>query len=461
MALLQESEIPDPITLIRNLGDIQCGRDAAKHFLHHAAHTNLNHGAYRPRCLQTHGILFSLTTGSFGTYPKEVRQVFRYYQERSEARPDAFVRYEYRAHLLRESRDAIAEYLNVPAECCVYVPNASTGFDTILHNLNYKPGDVIIGFPWIYESCANTVQYITETTSAEFKQINVPHPATDEWICDAFEQTVKELLALGKNPKVAVFDTVTSLPALRMPFERLTELCRSYGILSLIDGAHGVGMIPLQLQQLDADFFVSNCHKWFYTPRACAVMYIPPRNQHLLRVTFPTGPGFVPFPSEEHDRTRIPNNFVTNFSSLGTRDETPYLCVRAAMEWRAKLVWKEKRGEEAAMAYMHYLADQGGLIVAAILGTEVLQLRKASPMTNVRLPLSMEGLAWRKASDPSEIFSWIMKEMMLRFDTAINITWYCGAFWARLSAQVYLTLEDFEALGTHLKTICEEALQHN
>ncbi len=42
----------------------------------------------------------------------------------------------------------------------------------------------------------------------------------------------------------------------RVPFERLVEECRNYGILSLVDGAHGIGHVPLDLGKLDADFFV-------------------------------------------------------------------------------------------------------------------------------------------------------------------------------------------------------------
>jgi hercynylcysteine S-oxide lyase len=344
----------------------------------------------------------------------------------------------------------------VPTECCVYVPNASTGIDVVLHNLNYKPGDVIIGFATTYDSVEYTTQYLTEMTSAEYKKIQYTYPISDQAICDAFEDAVKKLVRLGKKPRIAVFDTITSLPAFRMPFERLTEICRSQGVLSLIDGAHGVGMLPLQLRQLDADFFVSNCHKWLYTPRGCGVMYVPARNQHLLKVTLPTGYGFLPFPREEDDRRRVPNNFLANFADLGTRDETPYLCVSAALEWRKKLAWEGKRGDEAVMAYLYHLADQGGSTMAATLGTEVLAQGQSS-MTNVRLPLSKDLLAEGVGSKPSEIGKWIMKEMMLKHDTAVNITWYAGALWVRLSAQVYLTLEDFDTAAVNLKAICEAA----
>jgi selenocysteine lyase/cysteine desulfurase len=67
--------------------------------------------------------------------------------------------------------------------------------------------------------------------------------------------------AAGGKVKVAVFDTVVSMPGVRMPFERLVKACKKKGVLSLVDGAHGIGHVELNLKELDADFFVSNCHK--------------------------------------------------------------------------------------------------------------------------------------------------------------------------------------------------------
>lgn len=41
------------------------------------------------------------------------------------------------------------------------------------------------------------------------------------------------------------------------PWEKVVTLCKKYGALSIIDGAHAIGQIPLDVKKTDCDFFVS------------------------------------------------------------------------------------------------------------------------------------------------------------------------------------------------------------
>ncbi|WPB04230.1 uncharacterized protein RHO25_008875 [Cercospora beticola] len=421
---------------IRRLKSIECGSEEAKtSFAFDEGYTFLNHGSY-------------------GTYPIAVRDVYRHFQERSEAQPDTFVRYEYRPNLLDASRRVIADYLDVPVETCVYTVNASMGIDTVLRNISYEPGDVILCFTSIYGSFGYTIQHLTETTPAEAKPIALEYPISDEFVVKAFQNAIEEVLAEGKKPRLALFDTISSLPAVRVPFEQLTKICKQYGIFSCIDGAHGVGHMPLDLRTLDPDFFSSNLHKWLHVPRGCAIIYTPGRNQHLLRTTFPTGFGFVAQPD--------PPNYVANFANLGTLNDTSYLCIEAALEWRKKLTWNGKAGEEAIMSYTLYLAKTGGQAVASILGTEVMDNSEHTlaqcGMTNVRLPVSLQSGSERSKS-LSTTAAWIQRTMTFEHKTAVNAFVYGNCIWVRLSAQVYLNVSDFERAGHALKAVCERAMQ--
>ena len=138
----------------------------------------------------------------------------------------------------------------------------------MLRNLVYKEKDCIIYFDTIYGSVEKTLVSIVETNpQLTLRKVGAGQdyayslPCTHADILNAFSQTISRILYDGLTPKVAVFDTIVSVPGVRFPFERLTRMCKEYGILSVIDGAHGIGHIPLNLTQLDADFFVSNCHK--------------------------------------------------------------------------------------------------------------------------------------------------------------------------------------------------------
>lgn len=351
-------------------------------------------------------------------------------------------------------------------EAVTFVPNATTGVNTVLRNLVFTPGDVIIYLSTIYGACEKTVVYITETTAAEAYKIEYTYPISDAALCKAFEQAIVHIKAQGKIPKIAIYDTIVSLPGVRMPFEELTKICKKYGTMSLVDGAHAIGHIHLDLTALDPDFFVSNCHKWLFAPRGCALMYVPIKNQHLIRSTLPTSHGFAPFPKEG----AVINNplppssksaYIANFEFVGTMDNGPFTSVPAAIEFRKACTWKGKSGEDAIIAFTQDQARQAGKVVAEILGTEVMENEEKTlgncNLSNVRLPLEFDKIASGDHTQAVMVAQWIANTLVAEYDTFIAIIFYAGAWWVRLSSQVYLNMADWQWAGETLKEICDRA----
>ena len=79
---------------------------------------------------------------------------------------------------------------------------------------------------------------------------------------------------VSKKTKLALIDTVTSPTGLRMPFEKIVKLLEDRGIRVLLDAAHGIGMIPLNLDEIGASFTTSNCHKWLCAPKGSAFLHV-------------------------------------------------------------------------------------------------------------------------------------------------------------------------------------------
>lgn len=325
--------------------------------------------------------------------------------------------------MLDESRAAVAKVLNVPCEAVVYVPNATSGVNTILRNLTWHEDgkDEILVFSTIYGSCGKTVEYVCEANGYRVngRALNITYPCEDADLVQLFKDAVKASRADRKFPRVAIFDTISSMPGLRMPFEELTRVCREEGIFSLIDAAHAIGQIPIDLSELDPDFFVTNCHKWLFVPRGCAVLYVPVKHQALMRSTLPTSHGFQPRSASFGRPSTMPlgdnSKFVQNFEFVGTIDNSNYLVVPEALRWREEVCG----GEEAIMNYNIKLAKQGGKIIADILGTEVID-NKSHTLTdcclvNIVLPLRVSE---EKTTDSNTInpkFGWEVTGLMVSY----------------------------------------------
>jgi selenocysteine lyase/cysteine desulfurase len=187
----------------------------------------------------------------------------RQYQDFAEARPDRFIRYDY-PKMLDSSRKLLSDHLHASLDEIVLVPNATVGINTVLRNLRYNPGDKILYCSTLYGACEKTVEYVCETTAATSIRIELEYPLSDGDLLQKFSAGLQRGQEDGGRVKIAVFDVVSSLPGVRMPFVELTEMCKQNGVFSLIDGAHAPGQIPVDLGKLQPDFFVGNCHKYVH-----------------------------------------------------------------------------------------------------------------------------------------------------------------------------------------------------
>ena len=294
-----------------------------------------------------------LNHGSFGATPHAIREEQRKWQDLLEDEPVRF--YEDLAmDFMKNSRTALADMLHCDAEDLALVENATSGVNTVLRSLEFNQGDEILVPDHAYQACRNTIDYVAKRWGAKVVTVNIPFPIEGPQVAfDAIMAGVTDRTVL------AMIDTVTSPTGLLMPFERLVKQLESSGVSVMLDAAHGIGMVPLSLDQLGASYTTSNCHKWMCAPKGSAFLHVRRDLQHLIHpltishgMSFPLG-----------DTTR----FRHEFDWTGTRDLSATCSIPATIEFMQNMVLG---GWPAIMKHNHDLAIEGRRILCEKLGIE-------------------------------------------------------------------------------------------
>lgn len=277
-----------------------------------------------------------LNHGSFGACPRSVFEEYQRRQLELERQPVEFLGRRF-DDLMRAAREPLAAYVNCDADDLVYVPNATTGLNIVAHSLKMNPGDEIVTTDHEYGALDRTWTFLCEKNGAKYKRVPIPVPLTTE---QDFVERVWS--AVTPRTRVLFLSHITSPTALVFPAQELVRRARAAGILSIIDGAHVVGQMPLDLRGLDADVYSSNAHKWLCAPKGSAFLYVRRELQEQIEPLVVSW-GWRP---EHITGTR----FVQEQEWQGTRDVAAYLATPRAIQFLQEHDWDTVRVECHALA---------------------------------------------------------------------------------------------------------------
>jgi len=270
-----------------------------------------------------------LNHGSFGACPIPVFEGYQSWQRRLESQPVIFL-VRQMASLDREARQPLGAYLHTAPENLVFVPNATHGVNIIARSLALAPGDEILTTDHEYGACDYAWEFVCKKTDTAYIHQPIPLPAHSlAEMADQFWQGVTP------RTRVIYLSHITSPTALRLPVELIIQRARQAGILTLVDGAHAPGQIPLDLDAVGADWYTGNLHKWALSPKGAAFLYARPEVQSMVE------PLVVSWGYHATPETTSGSQFQDYLGWTGTKDPAASLAVPAAIQFMAEHHWDQ------------------------------------------------------------------------------------------------------------------------
>ena len=265
-----------------------------------------------------------LNHGSFGATPQPVFDAYQELQRTLEAQPVRFLQRE-ADERLATARARLAGFVGCAARDLVYVPNPTTAINMVAKSLRFEPGDEILTTDHEYGAMDRTWRWICNRSGARYVRAHIPFGVTED---EFVERVWRERTP---RTKVLFLSHMTSATAMRFPVDELVRRGREAGILTIVDGAHIPGHVPLDLEALGCDVYTGANHKWMCAPKGSAFVYARRDVQPLLE------PLVVSWGWESDHPSG--STFVDHHEWQGTRDLAAYLATPAAIDWIERQDW--------------------------------------------------------------------------------------------------------------------------
>ncbi|KAG7377293.1 hypothetical protein PHYBOEH_000954 [Phytophthora boehmeriae] len=395
-----------------------------------------------------------LNHGAFGAPTRAAVDAANHWRAQADAQPLAFHDRELFPLVVRAIK-ALAEFVGVRnPQRLVLLPNATSGLDAVLTSVLPGGGDdsdadeeqAVVLFSTRYGAVRKMLQAIEESKSSKKlhvheEQLSLEASYDDEKVLAQLEAALDAVQSAGRRVALVVVDHITSNTAVTLPVKEIVQRChdRRDAVPVLVDGAHALLNLHLDLDDLGADYYVGNCHKWFCSARGAAFLHTARENGPLIRPCV-VSHGFF-------------DGMQSAFLWTGLQDYSPWLALPQCLAY-----WR-RQGVVETREYMHTLAQSAAELLysrwempAQLDRERSFPRDKRHAMRLVQLPLSRRlcGGVVIDGNDPKATSADAKRvQDALHYNHHIEVPVKCveGRLYVRISSHVYNCLEDYEKLA--------------
>ncbi|MDX6614061.1 MAG: cysteine desulfurase / selenocysteine lyase [Blastocatellia bacterium] len=332
------------------------------------------------------------------------------------------------------AREKVKRFINArESKECIFVRGATEGINLVMHGYGRKfigPGDEVIVSEMEHHSNIVPWQMLCEEKGARLRVI--PMNDAGELLLDEYEGLLNE-----RTKFVAVTHVSNSLGTIN-PIKAMIESAHKYGVPVLIDGAQSAPHMPIDVQDLDCDFYALSGHKMF-APTGSGIVYGKAR---LLEEMNPFQGG--------GDMIRSVTFEKTTYADLPNKFEAGTPAIASQIGLGAAIDYLDGIGRQQAMAYEAELLRYATARLSAIEGLRIIGTarQKAGVLSfvledvhphDIGTILDQEGIAVRAGHHCAQ-------PVMKHFNVPAT---------ARASFAFYNTKEEVEALAHTIEKVIE------
>lgn len=313
--------------------------------------------------------------------------------------------------------DRLAKLVNCDAQEVVITRNTTESLDLITGGFPWNEGDEAIFAAQDYGAMQEHFKLMAKRYKIVNKMVSVPnHPVNDEEIVALYEDQITP------KTRLIMVSHMVNITGQILPIRKICDMAHKHEVEVMVDGAHCVGHIDVDIKAMNCDYYGSSLHKWLSTPLGAGLLFV--KKEKISKI-WPL--------LAEHDRE--PED-ISRLNHTGTHPVHTDLAINDAIDYLEMIGIDRK---EKRMRYLQrYWSDQLRAVKNVVVNTPI-DAHRSCGIANV-------GITHMK---PTDLAKNLMDEFKI-FTVGINRENVQGC---RITPNVYTTTDELDSFVKAIKTL--------